>query len=118
MAYGFKLTTKIKRADPDFIPSLIGIHRSRTAPSPEDQYFELIELEWYRPGCVETIERTQLVAYDSEELSYRDPIIKVYAGSHSFHTTMSDARRLAEEEEDDLLARMLDVMSGTKTGTP
>lgn len=114
MAQGYKLVSRIKRASADYVPSLIGIHRSRDFPSPEDQYFELIDLVGYRPGCIDTIERTNMVAYDSLPLEERDPIIKAYGSGMSFHTTVSDAYRLAEEEGDELLRKLLDTLTGKK----
>lgn len=112
MAQGYRIVTRIKRADPDYIPSLIGIHKTHDFPTEDDQYFESIELEGYRPGCIETVERTNMVAYDSIPLDHRDPIIKLYGKNISFHSTMSDAYMLAEDEEDGLLLKMLDALSG------
>lgn len=114
MPHGYKLVSKVKSADPNFIPSLIAIHRSHTSPSPDDSYFESIDLIGYKPGCVEMIERTSLVAYDSMELGFRDPILKVYTSKMNFYTTVSEAYRLAADEDDELLQRILDAITGNK----
>lgn len=100
MAHVYKLVGKAGRQDLDYVPSLIGIKFQQTDPTPDDMYFEQLELPDLDFGDVYdsfTVTFSQWIAYDEVSQDGRDPILAVKAGYLSFYCPASELKeQLAE----------------------
>lgn len=112
--YAYRLAGKAQSADPDYIPSLIGIEKAQISPAGTDIYFEQIEVPT-TAGEITHITKTRWVTYDSFSPAQRDPILAVRAGTLSFYIPMSELEEVAAAGEAESLLSLLNFIK-TKGG--
>jgi hypothetical protein len=102
--FGYVLKGNSKTANPDYIPSLIGVDPQQVAAGRGDPYFERVDLT---PHVIRSVARSRWVSYDSLPLTERDPILEVRSAASSYYILASELYELAAFNHDDDTIEMI-----------